>query len=318
MLPLVSIVTPTFNRADYLPGLFESIRSQGYPHIEHIVIDGGSTDGTVELLRRYGEHRSVRWSSAPDHGVYDAVNRGLRLAKGQIVAYLNSDDRYMPWAVESAVEAFRRRPEVGLVYGDMVRLDPVTGDGDLVLHPPSLRRVLPRAALLGQPALFWSTRALEELGGLDTQFRLAADHDLWVRTIIHLGAHKFDEVVAVEGLHEERLTSGKAAERLAMEELDRLRRPFRPSGRLKGRAITVLDRLVLAVLHRWRVLKYVVGAGWPRFRDRPHGLVVRRGVLVLRTLPLLRTVVGPVVRSSAVLPDGVLPGPSRTRQIGEG
>lgn len=318
MLPLVSIVTPTFNRADYLPGLFESIRSQSYPNIEHIVIDGGSTDGTVELLRRYGEDSNVRWSSAPDGGVYDAVNRGLQLAKGQIVAYLNSDDRYMPWAVESAVDAFRRRPDVGLVYGDMIRFDPVTGHGDLVLHPPSLRRVLPRAALLGQPALFWSHQAVEELGGLDTRFRLAADHDLWVRTTIQMGAHKFDEVVAVEGLHQQRLTSGEAAGRLAMDELEGLRRPFMPSGRLEARAITVADRLLLAVLQRWSVLKYVVGAGWPRFRDRPHGLDIRRGVLILRTLPLLRTVVGPVVRSSAVLPDGVLPGPSRPRQIGEG
>ena len=103
-LPLVSIVTPTFNMARFLPETIESVLSQDYPRIEYIVMDGGSTDGTVDLLRRY-EGR-LRWISGRDEGQADAVNKGFRLCSGEIFTFLNADDVYYPGAVNAAVRAF--------------------------------------------------------------------------------------------------------------------------------------------------------------------------------------------------------------------
>ena len=117
--PLVSIVTPSLNRADLIESTLRSVRSQSYPHVEHIVVDGGSTDGTLAVLRRYEGTYGLRWISEPDHGMYSAINKGLAMARGQVLAYLNSDDLYFPWTVETVVAAFRSHPEADLVHGDV-------------------------------------------------------------------------------------------------------------------------------------------------------------------------------------------------------
>ena len=114
-LPLVSIVTPVLNGARFLSDNLESVRCQDYPHLEHIVVDGGSSDGTLDLLRKAP---GIVWSSAPDRGMYDAINRGFRQARGQVVAYQNADDRYASRRdVSTAVEHLLERPELDLVYG---------------------------------------------------------------------------------------------------------------------------------------------------------------------------------------------------------
>src|ERR1043166_5067752 len=109
--PLVSIVTPTMNRSRLLESTLRSVRAQTYPAVEHIVMDGGSSDGTTALLRAYEPTYRMRWQSAPDGGMYYAINEGLRQANGEILAYLNSDDLYFPWTIGVVVEAFRRHPE---------------------------------------------------------------------------------------------------------------------------------------------------------------------------------------------------------------
>jgi len=114
---LVSIVTPSFNQADFLEETIRSVLSQDYPHIEYIVIDGGSTDGSIEIIHRYQE-RLTAWVSEPDRGQTESINKGFALAHGDILAWLNSDDTYEPWAVTEAVAFFQAHPEVGLVYGD--------------------------------------------------------------------------------------------------------------------------------------------------------------------------------------------------------
>ena len=105
--PLVSIITPSLNQARFLDDTLRSVRDQTYPHIEHIVIDGGSTDGTVEMLARNLCDERFRWLSEPDDGMYWAVNKGLRMASGSIVAYLNADDVFLPWSVAAAVDFLR-------------------------------------------------------------------------------------------------------------------------------------------------------------------------------------------------------------------
>src|SRR5690349_9655830 len=105
--PLVSIVTPSLNRVDLIESTLRSVRSQSYPNVEHIVVDGGSTDGTLEVLRRYEGTYGLRWMSEPDQGMYDAINKGLAMARGEILAYLNTDDLYLPWTIDTVVSTFR-------------------------------------------------------------------------------------------------------------------------------------------------------------------------------------------------------------------
>jgi glycosyltransferase involved in cell wall biosynthesis len=120
--PLVSIVTPSFNQADFLEATIESVLSQDYPRIEYIIVDGGSTDGCVDILSRYSD-RIDYWISEPDAGQTDAINKGFDRAKGQIFAWLNSDDVYKPGAVSEAVAFLHENPDVGMVYGDADFID---------------------------------------------------------------------------------------------------------------------------------------------------------------------------------------------------
>jgi glycosyltransferase involved in cell wall biosynthesis len=119
-LPLVSVVTPVLNGRRFLPDLLESIRAQDYPRIEHIVVDGGSTDGTLDLL---ASTPNMRWVTAADRGMYDAINRGFRLAGGDVLAYQNADDRYVPGAISTAVRHLVAHPELDAVYGDFRYVD---------------------------------------------------------------------------------------------------------------------------------------------------------------------------------------------------
>ena len=114
----VSIITVSYNSAETIQDIIDSVRRQTYPHIEYIVVDGGSTDGTVDILRE-NEEVIDRWISEPDDGIYDAMNKGIRMSTGDIVEILNSDDWYKPEAVETAVRAFEEHDDTDLVHGAM-------------------------------------------------------------------------------------------------------------------------------------------------------------------------------------------------------
>jgi len=120
--PLVSIVTPSFNQVKYLEETIRSVLEQDYPKIEYIVIDGGSTDGSVEVIRKYAD-RLAYWVSEADRGQTDAINKGFATAHGSILAWLNSDDTYKPGAVSEAVAYLQNHPNIGMVYGDLDFID---------------------------------------------------------------------------------------------------------------------------------------------------------------------------------------------------
>lgn len=122
--PLVSIVTPSYNQEAYIEDTLRSVMNQNYPNVEHIVIDGVSTDGTVEILKQYESEYDLRWSSEPDNGQSDAVNKGFEKANGEIIGWLNSDDVYFSKnAINDIVKTFESNPETDIVYGDDVLLD---------------------------------------------------------------------------------------------------------------------------------------------------------------------------------------------------
>ncbi|MCH7686146.1 MAG: glycosyltransferase [Planctomycetes bacterium] len=178
--PLVSIVTPSFNQGKYLEETLLSVERQDYPNIEHIVIDGGSTDGSVEILRRH-EHNLAWWVSEPDNGQTHALCKGFARAKGSILAWLNSDDLLAPSAVRIAEEFLSTNPQIGLVYGDRIRIDSRGNVTGFDKHPTYYNSMLSRNITLPQETVFFRRNLFEQAGGLDETLSFSMDFDLWCR-----------------------------------------------------------------------------------------------------------------------------------------
>ena len=179
-LPRVSIITPSYNQAQYLESTICSVLDQGYPNLEYMIIDGGSTDGSIDIIRRY-EARLAWWVSEPDAGQSDAINKGLARAGGEYIAWLNSDDLHQPHTIAAMVEAFAQNPEAGLVYGDVLSID---GDGSVfnVMRYGSWDLDdLMAFSIIGQAGAFMRRSLLKQTGFLDSRFHYMLDHHLWLR-----------------------------------------------------------------------------------------------------------------------------------------
>ena len=179
--PRFSIITPSFNQGQYLEQTIRSVLEQDYPNIEYIVMDGGSTDDSVAIIRRYADRLSY-WTSTRDNGQGDAICRGFLRATGDILAYLNSDDYYLPGALASIAELYRLNPDAAILAGDTVR---VRADGQpwavARARSQSLSSMLYRGFSCGQEAMFWSRRAYDAVGGIDASLHCALDYDLIIR-----------------------------------------------------------------------------------------------------------------------------------------
>jgi GT2 family glycosyltransferase len=178
--PVVSVVTPSYNQAGFLEQTMRSVLEQDYPQLEYVVVDGGSSDGSAEVIRKYAD-RLAWWVSEKDRGQADAIRKGMARSSGEIVAWLNSDDYYLPGAVSSAVKTFQQHPDAVLVYSDMLAVD---GNGQtlnlLKYEQLSLEDLL-CFQIIGQPAVFFRRDAYEQSGGLDISFHYMLDHHLWIR-----------------------------------------------------------------------------------------------------------------------------------------
>lgn len=219
--PLVSIVTPTLNRRSLLEWTLRSIRGQTYPNVEHVVVDGGSTDGTIELLEAFASTYRMRWNSEPDGGMYEAINKGLAMANGQILAYLNSDDLYFPWSCEVVVDAFTRLPDADFIYGDALSIDDATGRQRMYWQPPFNRDFVMRQGFLAQPTVFWRKRTFDAEGGFDESLRYVADCDYWMRASARRRFVKINEFLAVERDH--RATLRESSMEALLAELEGVR-----------------------------------------------------------------------------------------------
>jgi glycosyltransferase involved in cell wall biosynthesis len=178
--PLVSIVTPSFNQMDYLEDAIRSVLAQDYPTIEYIVVDGGSTDGSIEIIRKYS-HRLAWWISEPDEGQAEAINKGMEHANGEIVAWLNSDDLLLPGAVSQAVQALSHNPTTGFVFGDAITIDQEGKPIKKLAFPDWDTIDLLSFRIICQPAVFIRRENYLRSGGLDTNYHYMLDHHLWLR-----------------------------------------------------------------------------------------------------------------------------------------
>jgi glycosyltransferase involved in cell wall biosynthesis len=179
--PLVSIVTPSFNQARYIEATVRSVLDQDYPSVEYIIVDGGSTDGAVDVISRYAGQLAW-WVSEKDKGQTDALNKGFSQAKGEILAWINSDDTYQPGAVAAAVAYLVAHPETGMVYADTNFIDE---QGRIIGRFPAAqtdyRRLRRGYVHIPQQAAFFRANLWRLVGPLDPDFYFAMDYDLWVR-----------------------------------------------------------------------------------------------------------------------------------------
>ena len=185
MDPLVTIVTPSYNMAQYIPETIASVLSQDYSRIEYIVVDGGSTDVTLDILEHYGER--LRYFTGKDKGPADAIHRGFSQANGEIFAWINADDTYLPGAVRTGVEFLEAHPEIDVVYGEGYWIGE---NGSRIGRYPTLpfdARILERDCFICQPTSFFRAEAYRR-SGLDPDLGLSFDYDLWIR-MVKQGSH---------------------------------------------------------------------------------------------------------------------------------
>ena len=177
----MSIVTPSLNQGRFIEAALQSVRAQDYPRIEHLVLDGGSSDDTLAILGCQGNR--IRWVSKPDRGQTNALNHGFRMASGDIVSWLNADDVLLPGAVRVVVEAFQANPDVAMVYGNGELMD-VAGrplSSFRFTEPFDLDRLIEVSAFILQPAAFVRRDSLASVGYLDERLNWCMDWDLWIR-----------------------------------------------------------------------------------------------------------------------------------------
>jgi glycosyltransferase involved in cell wall biosynthesis len=181
MDPLVSIITPSYNQGQFLDATIQSVLTQDYPNLEYIIVDGGSSDDSVEIIQRYAD-RLAWWISERDQGHADALNKGFGHASGEIFAWLNSDDTYQPGAIREAVEFLFSHPDISMVYSDA---DLIDAKGKYIGRFPARQtdyaRMLDGSVNIPQATTFFWGRLWKQAGPLDLTLQYAFDYDLWVR-----------------------------------------------------------------------------------------------------------------------------------------
>ena len=249
--PLVSIVTPSFNQGEFIEETILSVKNQSHPNIEHIIVDGGSTDNTLDILKKYEGTYNMNWISEPDRGHSDAVNKGFGMARGEIIGWLNSDDVYFEkTTVQSVVNAFLERPEVDVMYGDIVF---VSQDSRILMVrcvPNFSYKRLLRSCFLEQPAVFMKKRVVE-----DNKLELglfALDYEYWLRIGKEYRFHHLPRILAADRNHPGRISISQRAQLLTQS--DQIRPRYGQTHGLRDTLAGYVDKLTSGMPRRLKGL----------------------------------------------------------------
>jgi glycosyltransferase involved in cell wall biosynthesis len=254
--PLVSIVTPSYNQASFLEHSIRSVLLQDYPRVEYMVVDGGSTDGSLKIIDAYQDYLAW-WVSEPDQGQAQAINKGLKRAKGEIVAWLNSDDLYLPGAISAVVKEFQNHRQISLVFGNAISIDENGRPfNDQVFGERKLDDFM-AFNIICQPAVFIRRCFLERVGWLDESYHYLLDHHLWLRIVQEGPAFFLPESLACARYHSGAKNVAQAADfgREAYRVLDWMQNQADLALRLKRQL-----RRVWAGAHRFNA-RYLLDGG---------------------------------------------------------
>lgn len=206
----ISVVTPSYNQAEFIRDTLDSVKRQTHPNVQHIVMDGGSTDGTLDILDSYEDTYDLTCTSEPDEGQSDAINKGFERASGDIVAWLNSDDTYFDINVLSRVAAYFERHDADIIYGDLAYLDADSTVTGIDIRPDFDADKLPYRILIGQPATFFRQDVVEA-EKLDTELDYSMDYEYWLRLEESFDFRHVQDVIAGFRSYEAQKSQNQAA-----------------------------------------------------------------------------------------------------------
>lgn len=201
MYPKITVITPSFNQAEFLERTIKSVLDENYPNLEYIIMDGGSTDGSVEIIKKYEKHLAY-WVSERDQGQSHAINKGLKMATGDWVAWQNSDDIYYPGVFQAVVEAAKKYPKVGLIIGDMNLID----ENDMLIRDmhyvaPSYKAMVAEGMVLSNQSAFWRRDVHNAIGMMDESLHLGFDFDWFLRLTKHVKSVSVNKCLGAFRIH---------------------------------------------------------------------------------------------------------------------
>ncbi len=265
--PLVSIITPVLNGIKYLEACVQSVLSQSYPYIEHIFVDGGSSDGTLDVLTNYSNKYSnrIRFISGPDKNAGEAWNKGLRRAKGEILGWLGADDTYQPDAIMTVVEFFKANPDAYFVFGDC---NYINKKGEVIKKFPTkdfdLRETINDRCHIPCPSAFYKREVIEKVGLLDTR-EIGVELDYWIRIGKIFQIHRIEKVLSNFRVHKDSVSGSRGAGLMYAREYYIINR------RYGGRIFSAYRRYLRAIIIE--LLRLILGPLYPFMKKR----VLRRG-----------------------------------------
>ena len=266
-----SVIVPSLQQAPFLERTLLSILSQDYPEIEVIVKDGGSTDGSIDILQRY--QNQIQWSSQPDRGQADAINNGLRQARGDFLCYLNSDDVFYPGTLRKVADYFAAHPETEIVYGMADYIDEEDRMvGPYPVEPWNYSKLL-ETCFICQPACFWRRSIMERFAGFDESLQYVMDYDYWLRVGAKCSFGFFEEKLAGSRCH--KAAKSFAAATAAQQEGIKLLKRYH-DGRIPARWLIAYarhcaeNRLAANSNSKWQGMQFATIYWWHLFRQLPQ------------------------------------------------